>query len=334
MTILNLLPQTAAPEMPWTGDVKAFSYYVTAECLPQERLAVVYVARKRYEDGSTVTVVQNIPIDSLPALRSGTTGYGRIERDRNGVANRVVVRVAYRGDGPTTNDSEFLPDPRSGALVGRGTGPMGTARGLVLPARGSYLLDPLEALAFGSKLTTGSTWLFPTGILGDEAPMTSIGLRFSFSAPRPFAVELSGRREMFQRMSVVEQCASPRMAYADARNVGEILYHSDGSLAAFCPNVSLHVGTFPSDVSLAGTYGKSGSRPVAPPPFKLKGKMAEAWKQGLPVNSDRLTVNGFTSVFVPSSITAGEKASILANIEPPQPSPAEKPKTDADPSDG
>jgi hypothetical protein len=58
-------PTTQPTEPHWTGEVYAFATYINLDLRPEEQVSTVFVARKTYEDGATVTYVRTVPAKTL-----------------------------------------------------------------------------------------------------------------------------------------------------------------------------------------------------------------------------------------------------------------------------
>lgn len=324
-------------EPTWTGEVKAFAYYLTPELLPREHIATVFVGRKRYGDGSTVSAVRVVPLDNMPTARAARVGEGWIERDRNGGTVRVETKVISRFDGKPIAEAAFKFDPKKNVLIGSGSHLRGSEPKVALADRNLFLC-PLEAVAFGPPTSLATGWSFAGGPYGYvDAKASAVGMRYLFGMPHTFAFELNGNREAFRRIDLIRQYLGA--AYEEPQKLaGALLFHTDGRLAALVPSLGQNFFDYDQLPGMPGWFGswtKSGARPIAPPPFELKGKLAEMWKRGLRENgSDGLGASFARSLYIPISVSAQDRVIVLASIQKPEPVGEAPEMDDVSPTDG
>lgn len=341
------IPQPA-DDMTWTGQVQAFAYYGGPACRDQDWIATVYVARKLFEDGSTVTVVRNVPRDGVPHLRVAMRGEGIVERDPSSQVVRLDSYTELRPRGgsysyrepivgrgsvgyqsglvirdpvpsPVTLDRRRLKfDPKTGLL--RGSWEIGNASGLIeLSGSRTFWLDRLEALAFGGTASLASGWRFAEAAINDPGHLTRSAGSFVLANDRGlYPVELAGRRESLRRIDLF--ASYPDINQAMPSSTGDtLLLRPDGGLAAYVPSAYLPMG--PSSVMVDG-YLSANDLPDIAPPVALKGKLKAQWDQGLDIRLDHL---GQSGIFVPILVSPADRAALLDAIAPPQ-------KTEGEPS--
>lgn len=347
------LPQTTSDDMQWTGAVKAFAYYAGPACRAQDRVATVYVARKTFEDGSTITLVRNVPNDAAPHLRAAMLGNGRVERDRSGGVVRLDSYTELRPHGgsysyyepvygkgstgsqkgyvdrapqpnPVTLDRRRLQlDPKSGLL--RGSWEAGGGSGSIeLSGPRGFWLDRLEAVAFGSPATLAAGWRFAEGYPGDVGHRSqSAGTLVRANDRGWYPVELAGQRTRLRRIDLI--VFYPDNGETMPTFTGDtLLLGADGGVAAYVPGTAI-IG--PSYVGWDG-YVSENVLPDILPPSWLKGKLKEEWDRGLDPRLDRLGQGG---VFLPTAVSSGTTRELMDAIggqdrpEPETPDPSDHP---------
>ena len=89
------------------------------------------------------------------------------------------------------------------------------------------------------------------------------------------------------------------------------------------------VDLLPGAVYWAGSYRKSRQRPEAAPPFELRGKLAQIWEQSKNGTAFACPQVSMAALLVPTSISAQERATLLASVPDPTPpaTPAEVDET-------
>lgn len=316
LTTLLAIGTTQEPgvePMKWVGEVKAFAYFASPACLPQENTYKFYAVRKQFEDGSTVTLVRTVPID-LPNATPPTRSEGIIERDREGVATYIATRRT-QDFLDFTCQSEFTLDPKKGVLVGSGSNASVVSKDVVLPDPKAYVLDPLEALAFDPLVSRSAGWLLPSGTYGAIDPRSKgVGLQYVFQSSVPCAFNLAGQREMFRSVRVVSRWIGSSLRIPPG-TVGNLLYRADGRFAAYIPHFFQPPGLPSSVWSREIRGGQQARRQIGTPPFPLSGKLAREWEDG-----ERLGANlpegmhPFSEVIVPATVSSKEKAALLSAI--------------------
>ena len=262
-----------APPQAWVGKAKAFAVYLSESCMPQERLGTAYAVRKVFEDGSTVTVVKVVPNPqrAMP-IEMYWFGGGRMERDAKGRATKIDSRLDGLGGTdpqgrpytPTViydarlKVSEEAPD---GPLEGDVAAFHGAGARLRLHDRTRYLLDPLEAIAFGPSALQGGAWLFPNSPLAHpkfdrSAPGSRWTLKRDFQVALAFDGDETPR--VYNPVRLVRQWVGAPTSSPE-KNAGTLLYRLDGSLAAYVP--ASHLELLPS---LTGWRGAMTSKDWAP----------------------------------------------------------------------
>lgn len=355
--LFPILPSLQTEPMRWTGEVRAFAYFASPECLPEERLATVYVARKIFEDGSTVTIVRNVPSDRHPTLRSGMAGEGLIERDPSGLVVRLDAYTELRPHGgsysvsgthmgrngggtwhasakraaqpnPVTLSRLALQiDPKTEMLAGSWQNSVTTAR-LEFSQPRSYWLDPLEAVAFGSPASMTAGWLLPSGAASAiENRSRVVGMMLAPTLKSPYPLEMDGVRELFRRIDLTAVYPGAQKAFPPPPP-GALLFHMDGRLAAYVPSIAIMDS--PGTVFADGFSIKSEKRPIAAPPVALKGKLKDLWDKGIDIRQDHMASFG---LFVPAPVSPGERQALMSAIgersrpETPEDPPAEPPSS-------
>lgn len=316
--------------MKWVGEVKAFDFYTSRECLPQQRLLTIYAARKLFEDGSTVTIVR-----AVPSARAGLPpmyfGGGRIERD----ATNTVTRMASGGrfvnlpglhspNDLESWDSDATLDPKRGVLQGRCTTSDKALTGckIAFPASSEYLLDPIEALAFPDGKGLAAGWLMPSPFSSIMDPKQhSVAIQMVLGPPTRRSCEFRRKRQFFRVVDIQSfLVGSSERTYLDP--AGTLLFHDDGSLAAYFPRIG-GWWRLPSSIYHYGPFGPSGTQMPELPPFALTGKLKEMW-------DNRATHDVLPhQVLVPSPVSASKRNEILAMIED-----RTKPESEQKPVDG
>ncbi len=328
-------------DMTWTGQVQAFAYFAGPACRDQDRVATVYIARKLFEDGSTITVVRNVPRDGMPHLRAAMLGEGRVERDPSGQVVRLdsytqlrphggsySYQESFVGKGSVGSQSGFVTrdpqpnpvtldrrqlqvDPKSGLLRGSWEG-NGTNGSIELSGPRVFWLDRLEALSFGGLGALAAGWRFAEGTMGLVGPVSkTAGTVVQANDRGLYPIELAGRRESFRRIDLI--ATSPDNGQTMPSFIADtLLLRSDGGVAAYVPGLCPPMG--PSFVGWDG-YVSQNNLPDVAPPFALKGKLKEQWDQGIDGRLDRLGLGG---VFLPTLVSPDERAALLDAIQPPE----------------
>lgn len=305
-TMLGVAALLDQEPMKWTGEVQAFAYYLAQECRPIDRVFTGYAVRKSFEDGTSVTLVRSAPA-AHPGARAGSISQGIIERDPTGAATYISSRLTMGSSDGFTCGTEFKLDPKRGVLIGWGHHGVERATDLPLPDRKAYILDPLEAIAFGAQ-TGSSAWLLPEAtyaFVDRRAP--AVGLRYTLLPATPVAFELAGKREMFRRFTVVRQWIGSTIAIRPEA-AGNLLFHEDGSFAAYSP---IWVGPerLPSTVFWDGdhTAPKRHTAQLVPPEFAREGKLRKLWEEGMSQSPTE-------PFWVPTTVSSGEREALLRMI--------------------
>jgi hypothetical protein len=300
----------AAPR--WTGEVKAFAVYRNIEMRPEERISTVYVARKVYEDGVTVTTIRNVTASTPFATKLRSRGAGIIERDKKGDPVLLVTRMYDRpSDRPGTYGlyhATMLAADEKLAQVAQGwerpqmpvESGYKTARivDTLIPKVGAidadYVLDPLEALAFGNPGGSRGDWHTPSPFLGTTHNV--LDRRYSFSNPLPLTVNtVNGSNNLLVRV-VTESAPGARYSYrspSPLKGWGHLLQYPDGSLAAYVP----------------------GYRPYSVAAMLIEDKSLHPLenRSGLEIKNEG-SINQWPA-YVPTVVSAGEKADMLTKVE-------------------
>lgn len=270
-TLLGIAAFQTQEPLRWVGEARAFAIYLDETLTPFERLGTAYVARKRYEDGSSVTTVRVTPTPQPIPVHLFWYGGGRIERDSSGRATRIVAsqdRIPtvdpqgrrWPGIQVSAYDFKVSPEEPDGPLRGRAYQPETPDHSLVLTDRSRYLLDPLEGIAFGPNPRAGGFWSFPNPYLNTlPTQSTNSGSRWWLRPGLQTALNLGAREksELFNPVRMIrEWVGSPKAPSATV--AGTLLYRLDGTLAAFIPMQAMD--NLPSMAGWAGNY----SRPTVP----------------------------------------------------------------------